>query len=172
MSRELRVGLAHPYVALGQSLGAAWLERHLGPVLGHLLELAGSPRAGGDHTEAVLSRSCVASVLAQLTGRQLREKAQLAAAKELLAIIARNLASSMEEAEAGLGQHPLVTALLTLGSLAARLGTLATSLLTDSSLRLLDTVFSGLLHPKHAVRLAAAQCLGQVGHNKYNKFDL
>ena len=129
-------------------------------MLGHLL--TGSPRAGGDHTEAVLSRGCVAFMLAQLIGRQLRKKAQLAAAKELLSIIARTLGSSMEEAEAGYGQHLLVTALVTLGSLAARLGTLATSLLTDSALRLLDTVFSGLLRPKHAVSLAATQCLGQV----------
>jgi hypothetical protein len=78
-------------------------------------------------------------MLAQLIGRQLRKKAQLAAAKELLSIIARTLGSSMEEAEAGYGQHLLITALVTLGSLAARLGILATSLLTDSALRLLDT---------------------------------
>ena len=50
----------------------------------------------------------------------------------------------------------------TLGSLAARLGTLAASLLTDSALWRMDTVFSSLLHPKHAVRLAATQCLDQV----------
>ena len=51
---------------------------------------------------------------------------------------------------------------VTLGSLAARLGILAASHLTDSALWRLDTVFSGLLHPKHAVRLAATQCLDQV----------
>ena len=58
--------------------------------------------------------------------------------------------------------HVQVVALTQVGSLASRLGTVTTSLLTDSSLRLLDTVFSGLLHPKLAVRLAAAACLRQV----------
>lgn len=80
----------------------------------------------------------------------------------MLAIIAKNLGNTMEGVLTGHGQHLLVTALLTLGSLAARLGTLATSLLTDSALRQLDTVFTHLLHPKHAVRLAADQCLGLV----------
>ena len=55
-----------------------------------------------------------------------------------------------------------MVALTQVGSLASRLGTVTTSLLTDSSLRLLDTVFSGLLHPKFAVRLAAAACLRQI----------
>ena len=58
VSQELRVGLSHTYVALGRSLGPAWLERQLGPVLGHLLELAGSPRAGGNHTEGAVWPSC------------------------------------------------------------------------------------------------------------------
>jgi hypothetical protein len=49
----------------------------------------------------------VASVLAQQTSRQLREKA---AAKELLDIITRNLWSTRDEAEAGHGHHLLVTA--------------------------------------------------------------
>ena len=43
--------------------------------------------------------------------------------------------------------------------LVRRLGTVVASLLTDSSLKLLDTVFSGLLSPSLAVRLAASQCL-------------
>ena len=95
--------------------------------------------------------------------------------KTKVAILARSLGAGSEEGE---GAHHLqvwiivtlvhsifhvqVVALTQVGSLASRLGTVTTSLLTDSSLRLLDTVFSGLLHPKLAVRLAAAACLRQV----------
>jgi len=52
-----------------------------------------------------------------------------------------------------------VCALQQLGYLTRRLGTLTTSLLTDLSLRLLDTVFSCLLSSSLSVRLAAAGCL-------------
>ena len=55
-----------------------------------------------------------------------------------------------------------VAALHQLGSLTSRLGTVTTSLLTDSSLKLLDTVFSALLSPWLPVRLAAGQCVRQV----------
>ena len=55
-----------------------------------------------------------------------------------------------------------VAALYQLGSLTSRLGTVTTSLLTDSSLKLLDTVFSGLLSPWLPVRLASSQCLRHV----------
>lgn len=92
----------------------------------------------------------------------LREKAQVAAAKELVGILGRSLQGSVGEEGEVHAQHLQVVALLQLGCLCSRLGTLTTSLLTDSSLKLLDTVFSGLLHPKLAVRLAAAACLRQV----------
>ncbi len=50
-------------------------------------------------------------------------------------------------------------ALQQLGYLTRRLGTLSTSLLTEPSLRLLDTVLSCLLSGSVSVRLAAAGCL-------------
>jgi hypothetical protein len=52
-----------------------------------------------------------------------------------------------------------VCALQQLGYLTRRLGTLSTSLLTEPSLRLLDTVLSCLLSGSVSVRLAAAGCL-------------
>ena len=58
-----------------------------------------------------------------------------------------------------LSEQGVVVALQQLGLLVRRLGTVVASLLTDSSLKLLDTVFSGLLSPSLAVRLAASQCL-------------
>ena len=87
VSQELRVGLSHTYVTMARCLGPSWLERHLPTVLNHLLELAASPRAGGDHTESVLTRNCLTFILSHLVGRQLREKAQLTAAKELVCIL-------------------------------------------------------------------------------------
>ena len=107
-------------------------------------------------------RNCLTFILSHLVGRMLREKAQVAAAKELVGILARSLQGGAGEEGEVHTQHLQVVALLQLGCLCSRLGTLTTSLLTDSSLKLLDTVFSGLLHPKLAVRLAAAACLRQV----------
>ena len=44
-------------------------------------------QTGGDHTESVLTRNCLTFILSHLVGRQLREKAQLTAAKELVCIL-------------------------------------------------------------------------------------
>ena len=93
VSQELRVGLSHSYVTMARCLGPSWLERHLPTVLNHLLELAASPRAGGDHTESVLTRNCLTFILSHLVGRQLREKAQLTAAKELVCILKEIISS-------------------------------------------------------------------------------
>ena len=89
------------------------------------------------------------------------EKAQLAACKELVTVLARSAAGG--EKEESQAQTDLqVAALHQLGSLAARLGTVTTSLLTDGAVKLLDTVFSCLLSPSLPVRLAASQTLRQV----------
>jgi len=165
VSQDLRVGVSHAYVAMVRALGPVWLERNLSSVLNHILELASNPKAGSNHTEAVCSRNCVTYILSSILGRMLREKAQLSACKELVTIIARSLNVSDKEeslAESNHIQHLQVTALFQLGSLTSRLGTVTTSLLTDTSLKLLDTVFSGLLNTSLAVRLASSQCLRQI----------
>ena len=99
VSPELRVGVSQAYVAFLTWLGPAWTERHLAAVLGHVLELASgsAARSAASHTELVYTRNCVAFVLAALLGRQLREKAQLAACKELTAAVGRSLNSSGEQ---------------------------------------------------------------------------
>jgi len=165
VSQDLRVGVSHAYVAMIKALGPVWLERNLSIILNHILELSSSPKACSSHTEAVCSRNCVTYILSSLLGRMLREKAQLSACKELVSILARSLnISNMEEnlPESIHIQHLQVTALFQVGSLTSRLGTLITSLLTDTSLKLLDTVFSGLLNTSLAVRLASSQCLRQI----------
>jgi len=165
VSQDLRVGVSHAYVAMVRTLGPVWLERNLSVVLNHILELASSPKAGSNHTDAVCSRNCVTYILSSILGRMLREKAQLSACKELVSIMARSLNTSDKEEglpESNHIQHLQVTALFQLGCLTSRLGTVTTSLLTDTSLKLLDTVFSGLLNTSLAVRLASSQCLRQI----------
>ena len=160
VSPELRVGVSHSYVVMLQQLGPAYLETNLRLILNQVLELAGATKAGSSHTETVCCRNCVIFILSSVLGRLLREKAQLAACKELVAVLARTAAAAEREEAGREGQADLQVAALTLlGSLAARLGTVTTSLLTDSSLKLLDTVFSCLLSPSLPVRLAASQCL-------------
>ena len=159
---ELRAGLARAYTTLFTKLGPTNLERSLPTVLTSVLELAASPRAGQSHTEAVQTRACVGFILSWVLARLLGEKAQLAACKELAAILGRSLGPADQEGEAA-GQAQLqVCALLQLGSLAAGLGTATASLLTEPGLKLLDCVIAGLLSPAAAVRLASAQCLRQV----------
>ena len=168
VAQEVRVGVAHSYVCLVTRLGPAHLERHLAPILGHVLELASSPRAGSQHTEMVCTRNCVTYILSTVLGRLLREKAQVTACREMVRLLARSLNTpgdkeeTVQVAESANTQHLQVAALHQLGSLTARLGTMATNLLTDSSLKLLDTVFSALLSPWLPVRLAAGQCVRQV----------
>jgi hypothetical protein len=118
VSPELRVGVSQAYVSFFTWLGPAWTEKHLHASLGHVLELASgsAARSAASHTELVYTRNCVSFMLAALLGRQLREKAQLAACKELAAAVSRSLNSSGEQlpgsGESGqesLQQHVQVT---------------------------------------------------------------
>ena len=102
VSSEVRVGVSHSYVVMIRSLGPGYLERNLATILGHVLELASSPRAGSSHTEVVCARNCVTYILSSLLGRLLREKAQVSACKELLRVLARSLnTGDKEDGEAG-----------------------------------------------------------------------
>ena len=163
VSPELRVGVSHSYVVMIQTLGPAYLETNIRVILSHVLELANNTKSGSSHTESVCCRNCVVFILSTVLGRMLREKAQLAACKELVTILAKSSAAADKE-ESPSNTELQVAALLQLGSLAARLGTVTDSLLPpkDSSLKLLDTVFSCLLSPSLPVRLAASQTLRQV----------
>jgi len=166
VSPELRVGVSHAYVVMIKALGPVYLERHLVTIVCNILELASNPRAGSSHTETVCARNCITYILSSILGRVLREKAQLSACKDIVKILSKSLNSNVKEEglpENSNIQHLQVAALHQLGSLAmSRLGTVTTSLLTDSSLKLLDTVFSGLLSPSPAVRLSSSQCLRQL----------
>ncbi|XP_037575108.1 HEAT repeat-containing protein 5B-like isoform X1 [Dermacentor silvarum] len=168
VSREIRVGVTHAYVVLFQRLGGLWLERHLPAVLSHLLELVGHPRAVQTHVDAVYSRKCVSFALRSVLGKMLGDKAQAAACKDLVQVIVKHLNSDAVldsnsgkdgQQEVALSQHILVCALQELGCLVETLGTTAVSTLSDSSIGLVETVVSVLIHTSPAARLAAAWCL-------------
>uniref|UniRef100_A0A6B0VFZ6 HEAT repeat-containing protein 5A n=2 Tax=Ixodes ricinus TaxID=34613 RepID=A0A6B0VFZ6_IXORI len=168
VSREIRVGVTHAYVVLFQRLGGLWLERHLPAVLTHLLELVGHPKAVQTHVDAVYSRKCVSFALRSVLGKMLGDKAQAAACKDLVQVVVRHLNSDAilennggkeGQQEVALSQHILVCALHELGCLVETLGTTAVSTLSDSSVGLVETVSSVLVHTSPAARLAAAWCL-------------
>ncbi|XP_030374893.1 HEAT repeat-containing protein 5B isoform X2 [Scaptodrosophila lebanonensis] len=167
VNREVRVGVTHSYVVFVQFMGSVWLERNLGIFLAHVLDLVANPKAACSHVDAVYSRKCINFILRSTIGKMLGEKAQSAACKELIHLVAKQMNSidfSPENAkdsnqETLFSQHLLVCALHELSSLVIGLGTTAQNLLSDQSLNAIDATCAVLVHPCAAARLAAAWCL-------------
>ena len=181
VSRETRVGVTHAYVVVAHTLGSVWLERNLSAFLVHLLDLLANPKAITSHMDAVYSRKCVAFVLRSVLNKQLSEKAQLAAIKELVNILNRHLSSNSNDSNTDktgtsnigsaanaketaqidiqLVQHVLVCALLEMGCLIESLGTSSITVVSDPHVGLIDTVASIVVHPSSCARLSASWCL-------------
>ncbi|KAL2716535.1 HEAT repeat-containing protein 5B isoform X1 [Vespula squamosa] len=167
INREVRVGVTHAYVVFVQMLGGTWLERNIGVLIAHVLDLVTNPKAANSHVDAVYSRKCVNFILHGTIGKLLSEGAQAAACKEIAHIILKQMNSidfSPENAkdcnqETLFSQHLLVCALQEMGNLILGLGTTASNLLSDQSLSLTDTIMAVLIHPCQAARLAASWCL-------------
>ncbi|CAG2106764.1 unnamed protein product, partial [Medioppia subpectinata] len=182
VSRETRVGVTHAYVVVVSVLGSLWLERNMSAFLTHLLDLLANPKAITSHMDAVYSRKCVAFVLRSVLGRQLSEKAQLQAIKELVNILNRYLNANVNTNETNsdksngpsssaannakdvaqdlqLVQHVLVCALLEMGCLIQGLGTTCITVVADPHVGLVDTIASIVVHPSSCARLSAAWCL-------------
>ncbi|CAG2165004.1 unnamed protein product, partial [Oppiella nova] len=180
VSRETRVGVTHAYVVVVSVLGSVWLERNMSVFLQHLLDLLANPKAITSHMDAVYSRKCVAFVLRSVLGRQLSEKAQLQAIKELVNVLNRYLNANANEnnsdksngtsssatnakdsaqTDLQLIQHVLVCALLEMGCLIEGLGTSCITVVTDPHVGLVDTIASIVVHPSNCARLSASWCL-------------
>ncbi|XP_017331866.1 HEAT repeat-containing protein 5A isoform X5 [Ictalurus punctatus] len=165
---DLRVGITQACVVFISTLGGAWLEAHFSSLLSLLMELVCDPRVSQNLAEAVCCRRCVSYILRASVGSLLGEKAQIVVAKELCLAInkqkkAADAGGDMEmqvrSTAVAASQHMLVCVLLELGSVLQDLGSTATPLLHDTSIGMLDTVISVLLHPSLSARLAAAWCL-------------
>ncbi|CAH0731953.1 unnamed protein product, partial [Brenthis ino] len=167
VNREVRVCVTNAYVVFVQNMGGVWLERNMTTFLTHVLDLVANPKAASSHVDAVYSRKCISYILRNTLGKMLGEKAQASACREIIQIVAKQMNSidfNPENAkdcnqETLFSQHLLVCALTEAGELAQQLGTAVHSLVSDTSLGVLDTVFSVLEHPCVAARLAAAACL-------------
>ncbi|XP_076018409.1 HEAT repeat-containing protein 5B isoform X2 [Genypterus blacodes] len=171
VSREVRVGVTQAYVVFVTTLGGQWLERNFATFLSHVLDLVSHPRATQSHVEAVYSRRCVSFMLRATLGGLLGEKAQIAAGKEICQAISKQMRAveavvndisgenKAGAADVSASQHVMVCALKELGSLVHSLSATASPLIQESSVGLLETVTSVLLHPSMAARLAAAWCL-------------
>uniref|UniRef100_A0A8C1CQR8 HEAT repeat-containing protein 5A n=1 Tax=Cyprinus carpio carpio TaxID=630221 RepID=A0A8C1CQR8_CYPCA len=170
-SRDVRVGITQTCVVFVSILGGAWLEMHFSCLLSLLMEWVSHARATQYPADAVSCRCCVSFILRATLGSLLGEKAQIAAAKEICQLIDKqkrvvdaalhegNMEARVSPADVAASQHVLVCALLELGSLLQDLSSTAAPLLLDTSIGMLDTVISVLLHPSASARLAAAWCL-------------
>lgn len=81
------------YVVFVQMLGGIWLERNIGALVAHVLDLVTNPKAASSHVEAVYSRKCVNFILRGTVGKLLGEGAQAAACKEIAHIILKQMNS-------------------------------------------------------------------------------
>uniref|UniRef100_A0A8C1GY86 HEAT repeat-containing protein 5A n=1 Tax=Cyprinus carpio TaxID=7962 RepID=A0A8C1GY86_CYPCA len=159
-SRDVRVGITQTCVVFVSILGGAWLEMHFSCLLSLLMEWVSHARATQYPADAVSCRCCVSFILRATLGSLLGEKAQIAAAKEICQLIDKQKrVARVSPADVAASQHVLVCALLELGSLLQDLSSTAAPLLLDTSIGMLDTVISVLLHPSASARLAAAWCL-------------
>ena len=181
---DVRVGVALAYITFATKLGGKWLERNLSVFLHHVIScLLSHPKAVTSHSDTVQSRRCVGSIVRLTVGQLLGEKAQLAACKELVSLINNHLGTATGGVSADSPavvslveghQHVLVVALIELGHLMLRLGSVvAASMLTTisasdgdkpqassiGSTRLLEVLVSVLPHTSAAPRAAAAWCL-------------
>uniref|UniRef100_A0A672QC37 HEAT repeat-containing protein 5A n=1 Tax=Sinocyclocheilus grahami TaxID=75366 RepID=A0A672QC37_SINGR len=164
VSRDVRVGTTQTCVVFVSILGGTWLETHFSCLLSLLMEWVSHARATQYPADAVSCRCCASFILRATLGTLLGEKAQIAAAKEICQLISKqkrvgNLEARVRPADVAASQHVLVCALLELGSLLQDLSSTAAPLLLDTSIGMLDTVISVLLHPSASARLAAAWCL-------------
>ncbi|XP_059376453.1 HEAT repeat-containing protein 5A isoform X3 [Carassius carassius] len=171
VSRDVRVGITQTCVVFVSILGGAWLETHFSCLLSLLMEWVSHARATQYPADAVSCRCCVSFILRATLGTLLGEKAQIAAAKEICQLIGKqkrvvdaalhegNSEARVSPADVAASQHVLSCALLELGSLLQDLSSTAAPLLQDTSIGMLDTVISVLLHPSASARLAAAWCL-------------
>ncbi|XP_060805849.1 HEAT repeat-containing protein 5B [Amyelois transitella] len=166
VNREVRVCVTHAYVVFVQNMGGVWLERNMTTFLTRVLDLVANPKAASSHVDAVYSRKCINYILRNTLGKMLGEKAQASACREIIHIVIKQMNSidfNPENAkdcnqETLFSQHLLVCALTEVGELAMQLGTSVQNLVSDTSLNMIDAIFSVLEHPCVAARLAAARC--------------
>ncbi|CAH0402325.1 unnamed protein product [Chilo suppressalis] len=166
VNREVRVCVTHAYVIFVQNMGGVWLERNMTTFLTHVLDLVANPKAASSHVDAVYSRKCINYILRNTLGKMLGEKAQASACREIIQIVVKQMNSidfNPENAkdcnqETLFSQHLLVCALTEAGELALQLGTSVQNLINDTSLNMVNAIFSVLEHPCAAARLATARC--------------
>uniref|UniRef100_A0A1I8H7E4 HEAT repeat-containing protein 5B n=1 Tax=Macrostomum lignano TaxID=282301 RepID=A0A1I8H7E4_9PLAT len=88
-NREIRVGVSYAYVQFASFMGSRWLERNLQVYLSQVLQLLSNPKTtSGSHVDCVYARNCVLYILHTISRTLLSDRAQLTAAREIIAIVA------------------------------------------------------------------------------------
>ena len=175
-------------------MGGVWLEKNLGIVIKHVLDLLATPKTTSSHIDAVYSRKCVSFILETSFRRLFGEPTQIIAARELLQVIKSlcgikavkgqvetdwSIVTSSNSSNSG-NQHILVCAMVEVGRLVQAVNTAALPLLVgDHTATSMDTDGSGttnkgilmetldvvLRSPSMAARLAAAWCMRCVARS-------
>ncbi|WKY11159.1 hypothetical protein Q1695_003033 [Nippostrongylus brasiliensis] len=187
--KDVRAGIAMGYVELMREMGATWLERNLGTICRHLLEVSAkcgclaytnaredyldrrkrkrksSPVQAG---EAVYLRRCVSYILRATVGTMLSEQAQIAACKYLGQLLADYINSFDYSVE------PTVERVLGAEAYASAQAAVVATLELSNLVRqigtavtplfveasgIMEPVFACLLHPILSARTATAWCL-------------
>ena len=146
-------------------MGQSWIEKNLAVVITHVSEMVTCLKTGTSPPEIIAARKSVYFILSSVIGRLLRENVQLNACKELILSLQKSknnadLGSTDSSAESN--EHWQICALQQIGFIAKRLSTIIKNLLTETSLKFQDTVFSFLVSSNLPVQLAAAQCLKDI----------
>ncbi|CAL8109208.1 unnamed protein product [Calicophoron daubneyi] len=108
VNREVRIGVTYSYIEFITSMGPQWLELNLSTIIVHCTNLLANARATSTHAEAVYARHCVCYILGTVYRSLLSEPVQLAAARELTALLRqrlRSLSASAQPSEDGGGEN-------------------------------------------------------------------
>ncbi|CAI4225162.1 unnamed protein product [Auanema sp. JU1783] len=172
--REVRVGIAMGYVELFREMGTNWLEKNVGMICKHLLDVCAKTgglaftNSNSQANEAVSMRGCISYVFRASIGTMLSEQAQITACKYLGALLSDYINSFDCSVEPGVesvfgpeiysSAQACMVALLEISALVRQIGTAVTPLFVEAS-GIMEPVFASLLHPVQSVRVASAWCL-------------
>jgi len=164
-STEIRVGIAHSFVFCFKYLGQPWIEKHLPIMISQVSELVTSLKHGSSHLEIISSRKAIYFILSAVVGRLLRENVQLDVCKELILSLQKSKNSCEQgstDTSLESNEHWQVCALQQIGFISKKLSTSVKTLLSETSLKFMDTLFGFLVSPSFSVQLSAAACLKDV----------
>ncbi|CAB3397442.1 unnamed protein product [Caenorhabditis bovis] len=169
---DVRIGVSICYVEMIREMGPNWLEKNLGVVCHHLVDLASKcghlayTQSAPQLTEALVLRRCISFILRQTVGTLLGENAQTLACKTLGSLLSTYV-SSIRISDGGNevidgdmhgSAFAAIVILQEISVLVRQIGSSVMSLFVEAT-GIMEQVFGCLLHPISSARFATAWCL-------------